>query len=137
MQAVSRFGPDCWVATLDMWTEWQGNHLEQCFSAATQSQGHCRWVLAGVSTSSGQTVTPPALPDVLTFFATDSPVRTSSLFVHACALLEAGCFDEAVTFRADNDLCIRLCDVLAWFTRWVSGAEFDCVVQEVGEWCRI
>ena len=117
MQAVSRFGQDCWVATLDMCTEWQDDHLDQCFGAVTQSQGHCRWVMTGVSASSGQTVTPPILPDVSTFFATNSPVRTSSLFVHASALLAAGCFDEALASRADSDLCIRLCDVLALHPR--------------------
>ena len=78
MRAVSRFGQDCWIATLGVWSEWQQNHLELCLRAVTKgSPEDCKWVSTGVRTSSGDSVLPPpVLPDASTFFVTTSGIRT-------------------------------------------------------------
>ena len=118
MQAFieSEVGDNFWIAFLDTTMyKWESTHLEGCVRVAGSVGTTCGWVIASLETEAG------AKSDDVNFFLQPDP--KSSWLVRCSLLMEAGMFDEALTFSMDFDLSIRLCDVMpVCHCREVTGA---------------
>ena len=96
---------ECWISILDTaMSIWEPTHLKQCLSVVSGSADHCQLVI-----STGL----DSLPEVsdVSFFSCG--VDRSCLFLRRSLLMEAGMFDEALQSRSDDDLYVRMCDIIA------------------------
>lgn len=107
LSADDFFNGNSWISFLDTAAcIWRPTHLQECLSIAT-ADASCQWIMA---TMASGTMVLPGHDDVA-FFA--AGVQKSCFFVRRNLMMEAGMFDEALRSRSDDDLYVRLCDVLA------------------------
>lgn len=109
------------VAFLDDDDEWRPEHLELCLSAV---QGDASMVASGflrvVTGLPDEAVVPPAHVTPADFYVGNPGIQPSNLVVRLDRLLEAGCFDEALSSCTDRDLLIRLLRISATGYRRVT-----------------
>jgi acyl transferase domain-containing protein/nucleoside-diphosphate-sugar epimerase/NADPH:quinone reductase-like Zn-dependent oxidoreductase/arylamine N-acetyltransferase/ectoine hydroxylase-related dioxygenase (phytanoyl-CoA dioxygenase family) len=105
----SEVDDDFWVAFIDTSkNRWQSTHLEQCVKTVGSVGTRCGWVVAASGTAA--TAEDIETSDVHFFLQSDPK---SSWLVRCTVLMEAGMFDEALSYSMDFDISIRLCDVMA------------------------
>jgi acyl transferase domain-containing protein/nucleoside-diphosphate-sugar epimerase/NADPH:quinone reductase-like Zn-dependent oxidoreductase/GTP cyclohydrolase II/arylamine N-acetyltransferase len=109
MRASTAVSSGCgfWISFLDTTKHhWQRNHIAHCLISAVQNlELNYGWVIA----ADNQCSLPSALD--IDFFLHPTATRSSWL-VHSSIVMEAGLFDEALDSMIDDDLAIRMCDIM-------------------------
>ena len=102
-----------YVAILDDDDEWESDHLQACFEAATSRQ----FDLAAAALwrhedgKAPKLCPPPESLNAAEFLVGNPNIQGSNLFCRLSVLLEAGLFDEWLPSCTDRDLCIRIADL--------------------------
>ena len=104
----------CFLDDDDWWEPEYLSHIADAFNGSVD-------VVAGAlqrrdaRTPAGRTTAPPAELDTDAFLAGNPGVQGSNLGVRLSTIVEAGCFDEALSSCTDRDLLLRLIDLGACY----------------------
>lgn len=108
---IARTSPDpttVYVAILDDDDAWDVDYLAQARPLLLDGAEVVASPFLRIEDGATRTVTPPETLSAEPFLTGNPGIQASNLIIRLDRLLEAGCYDEALSSCTDRDLCIRL-----------------------------